>query len=353
MTKHIFLHIGHYKTGSSALQSFLSQNASTMREYGFLYPSGLRPRNNPTNHGQLSLSLAREYGFAGPAWYGEAISADDAYRELHAELSEAPEDKVILSSEEFVQLAMRDDPDLAIANLKAHLATYQVTILFYIREPFSLLKSWFNELNKGPVATRTFPVYFMKLNDDFLAQQPIWSAFARHFGQENIKLLTYKHVGRDHIAEFLRVAGCDMPLPEEPPKLVQQAQPEEILEFSRLAKDRRGSLDDYTISRIGNISKFINKVQRINEQFSQIANLSDEIRPSQLSAAAIIDYYARLLRPLRPTGNVNQKEANNLRKLALKAEDVDLGLARALMQAAQVIRPNGDFINKKLAEYNS
>ena len=348
--KQIFLHIGHYKTGTSAIQDFLSGNAHRLREYGFLYPACARPRNNPTNHGHLSLSLARAHGFRPPPWYREEMSPDAAFADLDETLAGAPEDRVILSSEEFVQLAMRKDPDAAVQDLKDRLAAHRVTVVFFIREPLSLLKSWFNEVNKGPVPTKTFPVFFMNLNEVFLSQQRIWAVYARHFGAENVRLVTYKNVGSAHLAEFLSVVGCAMPPPEQT-DLVQQAQPEETLELTRLSKERPGTLDDHTVTAIGDVARFHRRAARIGAAYDQVAQHADEPRPSQLTAEAVIDHYARLLRPLQQTETLNQKEAENLRDLALKAEDVDIGLARALMQAAQVIRPEGKLINRKVAEY--
>lgn len=350
--KHIFLHIGHYKTGTSALQDFLSNNASQLRSHGFLYPETSRPKNNPTNHGHLSLSLAREYGFACPAWYREDVSADAAYAELDETLARAPEDRVILSSEEFVQLAMREDPDAAVQDLKRRLDGHRVTILFYIREPLSLLKSWFNEVNKGPVATRTFPTFFMNLNEVFLSQSRIWANYARHFGADNVKVITYKNVGSAHLDEFLSLIGCRIRAPEHT-DLLQQAQSEDLLELSRLAKERHGTLDDYTVTRIGDVARLHRRAERISSNYDEVARSSDLHRVSKLTGEAVIDHYARLLRPLQQTTAFNQKEADNLRDLALRAETVDMGLARALMQAAQMIRPNGAFINRKVSEYLS
>lgn len=348
--KQVFLHIGHYKTGTSAIQHFLSSHADQLRRHGFLYPACSRPRNNRTNHGHLSLSLARDHGFVPPAWYGEEVSSDAAFAELDRTLDAAPEQKVILSSEEFVQLALRDDPDAAVADLRARLAGHRVTVLFYIREPLSLLKSWFNEVNKGPVATRTFPVFFLNMNEKFLAQRHVWKFYARHFGKENLRLVTYKQIGGGHLAEFLSAVGCDMPAPIEV-ELKNRAQAEDRLELTRLGKARKGSLDDYTISRVPDVASLFRRARRISDDYEEIAMLSDAPQPSRLTAAAVIDHYARLLEPLRAAGSLNQKEADNLRDLALRVEGRDIALARALMQAAQTIRPDGPLINRKLSEY--
>lgn len=352
-SQQIFLHIGHYKTGSSAIQDFLHDHATDLRAHGFLYPACGRPRSNPTNHGHLSLTLARDHGFAPPPWYGgKGRTTDAAYAELEDTLDRAPERNIILSSEEFVQLALRDDPDAAVADLKARLGPRKVTVLLYVREPLALLKSWFNEVNKGPKATRSFPVFFANMNEVFLSQHGIWTTYARHFGRENIRLLTYKQVGAGHLAEFLSAIGCPL-TPPDTARLVQQAQALDKLETVRLAKIPPENLGDFTLSRFGGPEKLRNTARRISEDYNRLAAYADEPQPSLLTAEAVIDHYADLLRPLQNSGKLNQKEAENLRDLAIRAETVDLGLARALMEAAQVIRPDGPFINRKLADYRN
>ena len=348
--KQIFLHIGHYKTGSSALQKYLSDASGELRQKGFLYPECCRPGNNPTNHGHLSLSLAREHGFHPPAWYQADMTSDAAFAELNKTLRSASEDKIILSSEEFMQLALRDDPDAAVGHLKEHLSGHDVRIVQYLREPFALLKSWFNEVNKGPVATRTFPVFFMNLNEHFLAQGQIWECFAKHFGAENIQLITYGKSGAAHLSGFLSAIGCDL-TPSEDSEPVQVAQPEHLLELSRLAKERHGSRDDYTITRIRDGEAIDRRARTISESYREIARRSDAMQDSLLTGEAVIDYYARLLMPLQKTKVANPKEAENLRDMALKVEKKNVGLARALMEAAQTIRPDGTFINKKVSQY--
>ena len=348
--KTIYLHIGHYKTGTSAVQDYLSAHARQLRSSGYLYPACSRPKNNPTNHGHLALSLGREHGFVPPPWYGEEVSVEEAFAELHATLAKATEPNVILSSEEFVQLALREDPVAAVAALKEQLARYDVKIVFYIREPMSLLKSWFNQVNKGPVGTANFPTFANRLNPEFLSQHAIWSHFSAAFGRESMILVTYKKVGSDHLREFLQAIGCA----HQPPAslgLVNEAQPSDLLELIRLAKPHHGSYDDVTVSRIGSAERFAQKIRAISDGYDQIAAMSDEPRKSKLTPEAIFAHHAGLLRPLVAHGIRHQAEADNLRELALQAEGISKGFAHALMEAAQVIRPEGPLILRKLAEY--
>jgi len=350
--KEIFIHVGHYKTGSTAIQEFLHTHEKELAENGFLYPRVGRPKNNRNNHGHLSLSIARQYGFNPPGWYRENISADEAFSAMLQEIEQTDAEKIIISSEEFVQLALCAEPEVAIEDLKARLGEYDVTIVMYIREPLSLLKSWFNEVNKGPIGTRNFPTFFKNLNPHFLAQKKIYQRYANAFGAQNLNVITYKNHGTEHIGEFLRAVNCSLRLPKYVPK-TQVAQSLDTLEIARLAKDRRHSFEEATISDILSIAKFQHKISRINTDYDQIANLSDAYHRSELSAVSIIAHYADLLRPARVFGPLNGGEAVNLRDLAISVEDTDIELALALIEVAQIIRPNGDVIAAKVKEYNS
>ncbi len=349
--KTLYLHIGHYKTGSSAIQAHLSAHAAELADLGWLYPACARPGNNPTNHGQLSLSLAREHGFAPPPWYGEQIGPDEAFAALHAEIAASPLDRVIVSSEEFVQLALCADPAAALRALRLHLAEYDVRVLFYVREPMSLLKSWYNEVNKGPSGTANFPTFARHVKADFLAQKAIADRFGATFGAGAMRLMTYGLVGSAHIAAFLRAADCPAEPPAETP-LVNEAQPIEALELRRLAKARKHGRADPGLSRIGSVAGYLGRFAAISAGYDELAARTGQPQPSRLGASAIVEHYADLLRAL-PAQQHDQREADNLRDLALAAEAQDLAFAHALMAAAAVIRPNGPKIVSKLADYRA
>ena len=349
--KVLYVHIGHYKTGSSAIQDYCSAHAAELGQHGYLYPATARPRGNPTNHGHLSLSVARKHGFVPPPWYGENVGADEAWAVLAAEIDASPHRKVILSSEEFVQLALRKDHAAAIGELAQRLAPYDTRILFYMREPLSLLKSWYNEVNKGPSATRNFPTFFTALNVDFLAQGAIWSRFAEAFGRENMITRAYGDIGQAHIAGFMQAIGCGHD-PAEKRNLVNTAQPLDALEKRRLAKSAL-PFEAASFSHINDIKAFRNRALRISREYDAIACATDLPNRSALTAAAVIAHYAALLSPNLPEGRINQKEVDNLRDMAFAIEEIDLPLARELMEVAHMLRPHGQLISTRLEAYRS
>jgi hypothetical protein len=67
----------------------------------------------------------------------------------------------------------------------------------------------------------------------------------------------------------------------------------------------------------------------------------------------VFRYHNELTRPLVKNGSVNKKEAVILRDIAFEAESHNLELARQLMRTAQMIRPRGALIRRKLEIYES
>lgn len=350
MMKTIYLHIGHYKTGSSAIQAYLSRHAADLRATGYLYPDICRPRNNPTNHGQLSLSLARDHGFHPPPWYGEDIPTDTAFATLDAALRNAPEPNVILSSEEFVQLTMRADPAAAMDDLARRFWGHDVRVIFYLREPMSLLKSWFNEVNKG-LGTRTFPAFFAGLNGGFISQRPIIEAFQRAFGADKVTVLAYRHSGTAHIAQFLQSTGCPHVPHEDAASLVNPAQSLTRLESARLEKG--ADYDRATLSGIEDIAHYAHRTRTICANYDKMADLADTRVPGKLTTMAIFEHYLKLLTAAKDVVPLNPAEGNHMRNLALAIEDRDPALAVVLMDIAALIRPEAPFIRSKVAEYRT
>ncbi len=352
--KTLFLHIGHYKTGTSAIQKFCSDHARALAQIGLYYPAVARPQNNNTNHGQLSLSLAQAHGFQPPPWYVERRSPDEVFSEFREDVEKSGHDRILISSEEFFQLGLRENPLAAIADLRERLTGFDVRIILYIREPMSLLRSWFNQRNKGPRGTRTFPVFFQNLNPDFLSQLAPYKCFVEIFGSRNILVRSYVHRGMAHIADFLGALGQtsfpDLEMTDND-ILVNTAVPIERVEAKRIEKRQERDLDTVTLSRISSLEGLLDKTAQINRAFSEIARKSNIPLTSALSLTNVFRHHRALITPLVAAGEANDKEAAILRDIAFEAETHDLELAAELMRTARLIRPRGAIIRRKLEEY--
>ena len=79
MSKTLFLHIGLQKTGTTTIQTFLTQNQSLLAEHGFIYPdpSKVHIGLDDLNHGHLAMCLTgywRDTGYE--------LSPEEAWGEL-------------------------------------------------------------------------------------------------------------------------------------------------------------------------------------------------------------------------------------------------------------------------------
>ena len=322
-----------------------------MHRHDFLYPESCRPTCARTSHADLSLPLARDHGFTPPKWYGRTISTDEAYSTFHKAVDQTTESNIIVSSEEFIQLALREERSSeAVKELKNRLSDYHVKVVFFLREPLSLLRSWYNQVNKGPVGTGNFPSFFMRLKSDFLSQHHIWQHFASAFGKENLTLLNYSSHGADHLEQFLNAVGIEH-RPSKATKMVNAAQNQDQLEVTRLNKKPESSHDRATLSNIHCASDLMEKVTEINKGFTSIAKLTHPVMSSELTSSAIFSHYADLLRPVTGIIPMNDNEARRMRDLAIEAEEHDLELSISMMEVAQIIRPQGKLIKRKLEAY--
>lgn len=350
--KTLYLHVGHYKTGTSAVQKRFHEEASKLGDRGLLYPQAGRSEGGETSHGRLSLSLAARHGFAPPPWYRGDLDVEAAYAALEAEVEAAPQSRALISSEEFYQLALRDEAEAAFEELGRLLARFDVRPLIYLREPFALLKSWYNEVNKGPTGTRNFAMFYRNLNKDFLAQNRAVDLLSRTFGADKVLVRGYRGAGPDHLAGFLDAVGCPGALRDKSER-VNEGTSLELLELVRLAK-RRMDYDEATLTRLGgSLDGLIEKTDSINAEFaaasSRIPRSAGGPIGSELSLVAVFEHMHELMRPLAPLGCLNDQEANQLRDLAIQVEDRDKRLAHALMRLAHMIRPHGKLIAGKLS----
>ena len=157
MPRRLVLHIGHYKTGTTALQDQLSALHTVLAKHGVLYPRAGRPVGGNPSHSGLSFQELHRAQSHLPFWYrtspafadyvaGNAAPARDG---LAAEISASSAETIIISSEEFIRYG--SDQGVPAEQTKSMLRCFpfdHLTIVCYIRRPDRYIESWYNQLVK-------------------------------------------------------------------------------------------------------------------------------------------------------------------------------------------------------------
>lgn len=333
----LYLHIGHYKTGTSAIQAFCHQHADALAQNGLYYPKAGRGPSAMTNHAGLALPIAKDHGFYPPRWYQGGHDTDATFEALHDELGREKPDKALISSEELIQLALRDDPDAAIADLRHRLAPYDVRVILYLREPLSLLKSWYSQVARGPRPVRSFPSFFMARDARFFGQGALYDAFARGFGADKIVLRSYVDHGAAHIRSFLKRADVTAPDNARYP-VVNVAPPTDDFERMRIEQATTKGDARLLVTQIDTPDALVETAARINADWARVTARTPERIESRLSARAVIAHYITLLEPAAGQIPLITQEADRLEHLAARCEAGQAELAAALTHAARIIR---------------
>jgi|GEM_PF-4905797 len=131
----VLLHAGLHKTGTTALQLFLSNSAEGLQAQGVIYPISGRPPESAAAHHNIAWQLGGDRRFRSSAG-----TLDD----VASEISSFPGD-AILSSEDFESILgapVRFLPLLEHPLLKEH----AFTIVFWVRDQASYLESLFFQM---------------------------------------------------------------------------------------------------------------------------------------------------------------------------------------------------------------
>ena len=183
----IFIHIGYYKTGSTALQHFMDINRDLLKAHGVCYPRAGRPANDlgPISStlpqlSVLSLGLLEGLGAHVPDWYARGRAREPTLYDVReqwinvvAELRQSECPLGMISSEEFVRFGEEPAYRQLVEFVADSLREFEVTVLCYLRRPDLYLESWYNQLIKLGIRmprlranlkhfTKTIHVDFMK-----------------------------------------------------------------------------------------------------------------------------------------------------------------------------------------------
>lgn len=230
----IFLHIGNYKTGSTAIQSFLSSRSAEFAEAGFHIPASGSAGN--AQHG-WAQSLLKRPG---------ARDADELFAEIAAELEACPHDTAIVSSEVFFNGFM-------VEELLKRLTGHSVTVIAYLRRQDEFASAYYMQLIQHPNFMESAPPrveYFVAKSgpSDYLGCLNRW---AMAVGQENIVVLPYEkeQMNQGIISSFLDAVGL---APEAAMRggvapTVNVTMQTELIEFLRIANGCGLSKEEHSI----------------------------------------------------------------------------------------------------------
>jgi hypothetical protein len=136
MRKRLIIHIGLYKTGSTALQAFLAQNVSVLASSGIAYPFIVQRDDGGSGIaiGNIWLELIRLR-----QKYGSACSTDEMVELFLGEaignaIAESSLDTVLLSCEHLCS-------DSALRIIGSFAVVHDVSVIAYVRDPYDLYVS--------------------------------------------------------------------------------------------------------------------------------------------------------------------------------------------------------------------
>lgn len=218
--RNLTIHIGHYKTGTTALQVFLARNRDLLMRQGLVYAAA--PLDN-AKHSALALGVLRDAGVTTQLYgFKHPDTAKSLWAQLFASVRALPDDQTMLiSSEEFIRFGAHPGAVDLLQQIIATAPDIRIRIIAYLRSPQAHLRSWHNQLAKMriPVAafdaavTRAFePVHY-----DYSAAMAPWIAL---FGPEAVTIRQFDDRLRNDAElfhDFLELFGCRLPLTAELP----------------------------------------------------------------------------------------------------------------------------------------
>lgn len=185
--KHIVLHVGHHKTGSSAIQSFLALNEQNLAQHGFYYPTSRRAAEYVSNGypsaGNAHFLAGRVKGAAKRTPIMQILRNLKTGRRL----TNTKLETVILSSETLTECSK-----FGLLQLKNMFPRSSFHVVFYIRDQAAFLTSQYQQTVKLGHETHSLEEFFR--NSGFAPERRyprIIRKLRNVFGAENVTVRVY------------------------------------------------------------------------------------------------------------------------------------------------------------------
>lgn len=269
MTNTLYLHIGHYKTGTTALQVFSATNRKLLLSEGIDYAQVLL---HNAKHSALAFSLCHHAGVTDLMHgYSDPTPPEALWRELfdYACISASP--TVLASSEELIRIGEFPEAVDELKRIATLAEGLEIKVIAYLRSPQDHLRSWYNQLIKMGCTVPDFDAAVAgQMESIHIDYSKALTPWIEAFGAENVILRQYHGtgVGPDHLfADFLSVFGLALDH-----------------RYKRPEKDPNPRLDDRAIELIRlaqNMELPKKTVETIQAQASSFLNWQDTVRPAQ------------------------------------------------------------------------
>lgn len=223
-----WLHIGAPKTGSTALQDFLSSNQIPLLKHGISYPSA-------TLRGYGHHDIAFLSSGAYPEWATPpARSLDELAAELRQEILRSPF-PVILSSENFYLLCSPKRTAELLKQLGINISIEEVKVVVYVRRQDEAHASWYNQAVKAQGYCESYEKH-AAANWHLWDYAAVLGSWAKIFGTANLIVRPYQAedlADNDVRKDFLKTLGISENGFEFAPERINTPLNQDILEFQR------------------------------------------------------------------------------------------------------------------------
>ena len=247
------VHIGHYKTGSTAIQTHFDSHRGAYRRRGLLYPKAGKPLRSKMNHSALAYQILYDAGQPIGKWYRRSKEfqsykrgeQEPARSQILTEVAKRQPDHLVLSSEEFIRFGGRRGVASSVAkSLLADFSADSVHIICYLRRPDRYLESWYNQLIKlgqsPPRLAESVDRYIGSVHVQFFDAVSYWTNLP---GVDQVTLKRYDQVRDNLLEDTLESIGVPdvtrLERRKEPDQDVNPRVPDQFIEFARAFNQNR------------------------------------------------------------------------------------------------------------------
>jgi hypothetical protein len=201
MNKKLYIHIGHYKTGTTALQILLDYNEAHLVAHGFEYSPRVR---HHSKHSQLAFAVFQEAGITSLMHgYDDPVASTALWNAICSRARNSPAHSSIISSEELMRFGAIPTAPAKLAEFAQIAEGIDITIIAYLRSPQDHLRSWHNQLVKMRMQVGDFGAAVQEaiepIHYDYAAALKPW---IDTFGADRVVLRDYEAIRHDPTGIF-------------------------------------------------------------------------------------------------------------------------------------------------------